>query len=183
MSTWGTVKKPSIILSSQVSLPAFSWFIICLKIPNPRRYRLGNGETKNPMKPLLRPPSPPVFFLFPYFHLQIRWSMKICLPCHVHLLVGFCFVFVFHLDAGWSSLELCHNRLTTYHLVRLLFPYKRKSPPGNRAVVIWPTQKKKKKKKKKRKIQFSGFPNFGSNLFGSHPPTTRTHGPQRFSHT
>ena len=101
------------------------------------------------MKPLLRPPSSPVFS-YSNISIQIRWWMKICLPCHVHLLVGFfVFVFVFfHLDAGWSSLELCHNRLPTYHLVRLLFPYKRTSPPGNRADVIWPTQKKKKKREK-----------------------------------
>ena len=45
------------------------------------------------MKPLLRPPSSPVFS-YSNISIQIRWWMIICLPCHVHLLVGF-FVFVF----------------------------------------------------------------------------------------
>ena len=92
----------------------------------------------------------PCFFLFQYFHPNKMMDEN--LPTMSCTSTGrffcFCFFFFFNLDAGWSSLELCHNRLPTYHLVRLLFPYKRTSPPGNRADVIWPTQKKKKKREK-----------------------------------
>lgn len=63
-----------------------------------------------------------------------------------YLLVGFCFCFCFF-SFGCGLIEFGTLSQSTYHLVRLLFPYKRKSPPGNRADVIWPTQKKKKTKK------------------------------------